>query len=108
MRISILLLLCLLIVASCKPKASITITCSTETPTTVSCTAKSAGPQAARPCWDVIVTCDGVEAEAEKVCAKKLGQGETDQVVVNATSFKPVVKNFEACVDLHHDELSLE
>jgi len=100
--------MCLVGLASCKPKASISIACSTQTPTTVQCTAKSAGPQAARPCWDVIVTCGGAEAEAEKVCAKKLGPGETDAVVVTAASFHPAVKDFEACVDLHHDELSLE
>lgn len=108
MRNSILVLMPLLLLASCKPKASIEIKCSTQSPTKVQCTAKSAGPQAARPCWDVIVICDGKEAEAEKVCAKKLGAGETDTVIVEAASFHPAVKDLESCMDLHHDELSLE
>lgn len=108
MRKSILLILVLLTVGGCKPKASFTITCSTQAATTVQCTAKNAGPQAALACWDVIVTCGGTECEAEKVCAKKLGPGESDTVVVNAASFHPAVKDLETCVDLHHDELSLE
>jgi hypothetical protein len=108
MRLSMLLLLAFVVAASCKPKASIVIACSTQSPTKVQCTAKSSGPQAARPCWDVIVTCEGAEAEAEKICAKKLGPGESDSVVVEAAAFKPAIKDFGACTDLHHDELSLE
>jgi hypothetical protein len=108
MRISILFLLCTCLAASCRPKASISITCTTQSPTKVQCTAKSAGPDAARPCWDVIVTCEGAEAEAEKVCAKKLGPGESETVVVEAASFKPAVKDFGTCSDLHYDELKIE
>jgi hypothetical protein len=108
MRTSVTLIACMFLMASCKPKASVAITCSTQSPTKVQCTAKAAGPEAARPCWDVIVTCDGTESEAEKVCAKKLGPGESETVVVEASAFKPAVKDFGTCADLHHDELKLE
>jgi hypothetical protein len=91
------------------PQARITVACTTQSPTTVSCTASNDGPDPARPCWDVIVTCGGTEHEATQQCVRKLAKGESDAVVSHIAAFEPKIKaDLADCTGLHHDELSLQ
>ncbi|MBI5531552.1 MAG: hypothetical protein HY898_02480 [Deltaproteobacteria bacterium] len=91
------------------PNARITVNCTPQSPTTFACTATSAGPDPARPCWDVIITCGATEHEAEKQCSKKLASGQSEVVTVPVSAFSPPIKGDPAsCTGLHVDEMKLE
>jgi hypothetical protein len=92
-----------------EPNAHIKVDCIAQSPTTFACTASSTGPDPARACWDVIVTCGIIEHEAEKRCARKLAAGESEVVIVPIGSFEPpITPDNGNCTAPHVDEMKLE